>query len=476
MNTRSKLLAPFLLLTLAACVDRGGWKPAPQLTPEAVSAERTLADAKLEQAGWPTDAWWQAYGDPQLNALVEEGLRGNPSLQTAEARLRAAQGQAVAARAAQLPTVTLDGSVIRQRFPQDGLYPPPYGGGYYTQGQATLDFSYDIDFWGKNRELAQSARAGVAAAEADRAAARLAIAVAVVRAYIQFELSYELLDVANDSLKQQMTILDLTQQRVGSGLENTARVKQSQGIVALTRAGVEATQANIDLARNQIADLVGAGPDRGRDLTRPALRPPVNLSLPNVLPVDLLGRRPDIVAAREQVEAARHGVKSAEADFYPNVNLTAFAGFQSLGLSQLFDAKDRILGGGPALSLPLFNRGALEGQLYGRQAQVDLSVAQYNQTLLDAVRQVADVVTNWRSLERETTQQEEALDDAQRSYELTSERYRAGLDNYLSVLSSQNQVLLAQGLRAELLARRLTFSVDLVRALGGGYVAPAPVG
>ena len=202
----------------------------------------------------------------------------------------------------------------------------------------------------------------------------------------------------------------------------------------------------------------------------------MNLALPSVLPADLLGRRPDIVAAREEVEAARHGVKSAEADFYPNVNLTAFAGFQSLALSQLFDAKDRILGGGPALSLPVFNRGALEGQLYARQAQVDLSVAQYNQTLLDAVRQVADVVTNWRSLERETTQQAEALDDAQRSYDLTSERYRAGLDNYLSVLSSENQVLLAQGLRAELLARRLTFSVDLIRALGGGYIAPAPVG
>jgi outer membrane protein TolC len=155
------------------------------------------------------------------------------------------------------------------------------------------------------------------------------------------------------------------------------------------------------------------------------------------------------------------------------VNLTAFAGFQSLGLSQLFDASDRIIGAAPALSLPLFNRDALRGALYGRQAQVDQSVAQYNQTLLDAVREVADVVANWRALERETREQQIALEDAQRSYDLTTERYRAGLDNYLSVLSSQNQVLIAQGLRAELQARRLTFSVDLVRALGGGYRAPA---
>jgi NodT family efflux transporter outer membrane factor (OMF) lipoprotein len=471
-----RLFAPVLLLTLAACVDRGGWRPAPQLAPQALSSNRTLEEAKVEPSAWPADAWWHGYGDPQLDALIEEALRGSPSLQTAEARLRAAQGQAIAAHAARLPTVALDGSVVRQRFPVNGLYPPPYGGSYFTQGQLTLDFSYDIDFWGRNRALAQAANSGVEAAQADRAAARLALAVAVVRAYIQLDLSYALQDVANDSLKQQLSILDLTQQRVSAGLENTARVKQSEGEVALTRAGVEATQANIDLARNQIADLVAAGPDRGQELARPQLKAPSGLALPSVLPADLLGRRPDIAAARAEVESATHGVKAAEADFYPNVNLTAFVGFQSLGLAQLFDASDRVIGGGPALSLPLFNRGALEGALYGRQAQADMSVAQYNQTLLDAVREVADVVANWRATERETSQQERALDDAQRSYDLTSERYRAGLDNFLSVLSSQNQVLLAQALRAELQARRLSFSVELVRVLGGGYLAPASAG
>jgi NodT family efflux transporter outer membrane factor (OMF) lipoprotein len=476
MNTRIKLLAPWILFTLAACVDRGGWKPAPQLTPEAVTASRSLEAVQPQASAWPAAGWWHAYGDAQLDALIDEALRGSPSLETAEARLRAAQGQAVAARATRLPTVALDASVERQRFPVNGLYPPPYGGSYFTQGQATLDFSYDIDFWGRNRALSQAANAGVDAAQAQQAAARLALAVAVVRAYIQLDLSYQLLDVANESLRQQQTILDLTQQRVSAGLENSARVKQSEGIVALTRAGVEATQANIELARNQLADLAAAGPDRGRHIRRPQLSVPMSLALPSVLPSELLGRRPDIAAARAEVQSASHGVQAAEAAFYPNVNLVAFAGFQSLGLGQLFEASDRILGAGPALSLPVFNRGALEGQLYARQAQVDLSVAQYNQTLLDAVREVADVVANWRALERETTQQEAALDDAQRSYDLTTQRYRAGLDNYLTVLSSENQVIIAEGLKAELLARRMGFSVDLVRALGGGYTTPVHAG
>ena len=472
MSMRIRFLVPLALLVVGGCVDRGGWRPAPQLAPEALHADHTLADARVDTTAWPQDAWWHAYGDPQLDSLVDQALAGSPSLQTAEARLRAAQAQAIAAHGARLPTATLDAEVMRQRYPEDYLFPPPFAGSYVTDGRVALDFTYDLDFWGHNRALQAAARAGERAAEADKAAARLALAVAVVRAYVQLDLQYALLDVTNDNLKQQESILDLTQQRVGAGLENTARVKQSEGQVALTRAGVAYVEGNIDLARNQLADLVGAGPDRGLQVTRPKLNPPAYLALPSVLPAELLGRRPDIVSARLQVESAARGVKAAEAQFYPNVNLTAFIGFQSLGLSQLFDAGNHIVGGGPVLSLPVFNRDELRGALYTRQSQVDLSVAQYNQTLLDAVREVADVVTNWRALERETREQQSALADAQRSYDLTSERYRAGLDNYLSVLSSQNQLLLAQGLGAELAARRLTFSVDLVRALGGGYVPP----
>ncbi len=474
MPRRTALVLCFFSLALAGCVDRGGWKPAAQLEPHALTAEKTLAAAHIDPAAWPADGWWRAFGDPQLDTLVSEALATNPSLEIAQARLRAAQGEAIAAGAARLPQTALDGEVTRQRYPVHGLYPPPYAGNYFTDGRLALDFSYDLDFWGRNRALLSAARAGVDAAQADEAAARLALAVAVTRAYIQLDLSYALLEVANDNLKQQTTILELTQQRVGAGLENTARVKQSESMLALTRAGVASVQANIDLARNQIAALVAAGPDRGQTLTRPRLTAPADIALPSALPADLLGRRPDVAAARAQVEAAGHGVSAAEAAFYPNVNLMAFAGLQSIGLSQLFEASDRIVGAGPALSLPVFNRGQLRGALQGRQAQLDASVGQYNQTLLDAVHDVADVVANWRGLERESSEQRIALDAAQRSYDLTSDRYRAGLDNYLSVLSSQNQVLLAQGLRAELQARRLSFSVDLVRALGGGYVPVAP--
>src|SRR5579863_5046422 len=317
MNSRIALLLPLGALMLLGCADRGAWKPAPQLKPDALASTQTLHDARLDAAAWPAEQWWRSYGDPQLDALVEEALAGSPTLEIAEARLRAAQAQAVSARAAREPQAAFNASLTRERFPQNELYPAPIGGSWVTAGNATLDFSWDLDLWGRNRQLLAAARAGEAAAEADRQAARLAIAVAVVQAYVQFDLNYSLMDVTNDNLKQQQSILDLTQQRVSAGLENTARVKQSEGTLALTRAGLAFVEANIELSRNQLADLVGAGPDRGQTLKRPQLNAPAEISLPSTLPAELLGRRPDVAAARAQVEAAGHGIKAAEANFYP---------------------------------------------------------------------------------------------------------------------------------------------------------------
>src|SRR5215469_3886581 len=263
MSMRIFPLAPSLALALCACVDRGGWQPGSQLAPQALSLSHTVGEAAVEPAAWPADGWWRRYGDAQLDALIDEALAGSPSLATTQARLRAAQAQAVVARAARLPTTTANAEATRQRYAEDYLFPPPFGGSYVNDGRVALDFGWDLDFWGRNRARLAAARSGVAAAEADRAAARLALAVAVVQAYIQLDLQYALLDVTNDNLKQQQSILELTRERVSAGLENAARVKQSEGQVALTRAAVAYIEASIELARNQLADLVAAGPDRG---------------------------------------------------------------------------------------------------------------------------------------------------------------------------------------------------------------------
>src|SRR6185312_3323568 len=252
---RSALLASVGAMSFAAlagCVSRGDWHATPAIAPQNLIASRSLAHAPVSPQAWPTDSWWTGYADPQLNALIDESFMGSPSLEIAQARLRAAQSEATRAKAARLPTTTVDAEVTKQRYPEHGVYPPPYAGSYVTSGQLALDFSYDIDFWGRNREALASAQADVQAAEADKAAARLALAVAVARAYFQLDLDYAFADVAQANLAQQSTILDLTKQRVAAGLENNARVKQSEASMALVRAEVDYTQASIETARNAL--------------------------------------------------------------------------------------------------------------------------------------------------------------------------------------------------------------------------------
>jgi NodT family efflux transporter outer membrane factor (OMF) lipoprotein len=463
-------------VVVTGCVTDRDWHPPQPVAPNSLTADRALATAQTNEDAWPEDNWWRAYADAQLDALMGEALAGSPSLQVAQARLRSAQAEATRASGPRLPATAVNAETTRQRYSENGLYPPPYAGNYYTDGRVALDFSYDLDFWGRNRGVLESARAYVRAAEADHAAARLALTVAVARAYFNLDLQFALLDVAKGSLEQQSSILDLTRQRASRGLENIARVKQSEANVALTRVGVEYVEASIKLVRAQLGALVGAGPDRGADLQRPHIAGPEKAELPSTLPADLLGRRPDVAAQRWRVESATRGVAAAEAAFYPNVNLAAFAGFQTVGLSKLFNGGSAIVGAGPALSLPVFNRRELRGALQSQQAQYDLSVAQYNQTLIDAVNEVANVVTNWDALAKEANDARLAEDAAQTAYSITKERYRAGLDNYLTVLTSENEVFLTQAIRAQLLARELNLTADLVRALGGGYPASAPVG
>jgi NodT family efflux transporter outer membrane factor (OMF) lipoprotein len=469
-------LAVVSCMLAAGCVTDRDWHAQRPVAPNSLAADRALATAQTNEDAWPEDDWWRGYGDPQLDALMGEALAGSPSLQVAQARLREAQAAATSASGPRLPSTAVNAETTRQRYSENGLYPPPFAGNYFTDGRVALDLSYDLDFWGHNRELLESARANVHAAQADHAAARLALTVAVARAYFNFDLQFALLDIAKGSLEQQNSILDLTQQRASRGLENIARVKQSEATVALTRASVEYVEASIRLVRAQLGALVGAGPDRGADLQRPHVAGPQKAQLPSTLPADLLGRRPDVVAQRWRVESATRGIAAAEAAFYPNVNLAAFAGFQTIGLSKLFNGGSAIVGAGPALRLPVFNRRELRGALESQQAQYDLSVAQYNQTLIDAVNDVANVVTNWDALVREATEAHIAEDAAQKAYSITKERYRAGLDDYLTVLSSENEVFLTQAIRAQLLARELNLTTDLVRALGGGYPATAPPG
>jgi len=460
-------------LVLAACASPGGLSPSSSLrSADSVEATLSLDGARIAPDAWPTADWWKAYGDPQLDALIAEALEGSPTLAIAAARTRGALATVDVSRAALAPRVDAAAATTRERFSANGTTPPPYAGTTQTINQLQATLSWEIDFWGRNRAAYEAAVGTARASEVDEYAARLALSTAIAEAYVQLDRAYLELDVANANLRERQQIYDLTRDRNAAGIDSKVELKQAESALPATREVIAQLTERIALSRNEIAALLGKGPDRGLAIARPSAAVLAPVALPSSVPAELIGRRPDIVAQRWRVESARHAIDSAKAEFYPNVNLLAFVGFQAIGGGSLLSAASRAVGVTPAVTLPIFDAGRLRGNLAGRDAEYDVAVERYNQTLADAMRDVVDQLVSLRSVEAQRDEQRVAEATAQEAYDLALLRYREGLGNYLQVLSAEDPLLVQQTLGANLRARELTLSINLVRALGGGFDAP----
>ena len=459
--------ALMLVAALAGCASTRGLEPRAKLAePDSLAAEKSLADAPGGE--WPALDWWKRFGDPQLDALIDAGLAGSPTLRFAAARLDAARAQAQIAGAPLRPQVTGDASLGRQRFSQNYIFPPPIGGATFTTSQLDLSASYELDFFGKNRAAYEAALGRARAAEAESFAARLLLSSAIAGAYVQLARGYEQLDLARRTVEERQRIYSLTSDRVRAGLDSRLELKQVETSVPAARARVAQIEGDIALARNQLAALLGQGPDRGLAIDRPAMRM-TPVALPPRLGADLIGRRPDIVAARVRAEAAARDIDAAKRAFYPDINLTALIGVQSVTPAKLLEAGSAIPSIGAAVRLPILDGGRLRGNLAARDAEYDAAVEQYNQALADALREVVDQLSSLRSVQAQRGEADAALAAGEEAYDLAVTRYRAGLGTLLQVIVAETQVLDQRLLRADLNSRELTFAVNLARALGGGY-------
>ena len=436
---------------------------------DAVESSRVLSP---ETAGaWPQARWWAAFGDAQLDALVEEALAGHPTLRIAQARLAQAFALVDAAIASASPGIVGGLDVTRQRFSVSGTVPPPVAGTTRTTARLAMDFSYEFDYANRNDAAIAAARAAEAAAGADAQAARLALSSAVARGYFQLQALFAQRAITGREREQAERRLLLVRQRISAGLETEAELSRVGAVPPGLRASIAQLDAAIALARNQLAALAGKGPDRGLSIvqTPAGARAKGAPGLPPALPLDLLGRRPDLAAARWRVEAAAGEIEVAKKRFLPNVNLIAFAGIASLGLDRLLAAGSGIGGAGPAVRLPLFSAGGLQAGLRGREADYDLAVERYNELLLYAVREVADEVQTRRVLESERAERRLAYAASEQARRVALERYDAGIANYLEVLDAEAPLYALQRMDSDLSARALLAEVGLYRALGGGY-------
>jgi len=464
---RKPLAALLSALLLSACVET------PPTTPQLAKVEPSSLGLNGENAPHTPREWWKAFKDPQVDRLAPMVIANNPTLQGALAKLRAAQAELAVNRAQDRPQVTLDGSEQRILFSKDYIIPPPYGGSYRWYGSLTADMSWDLDFWGKQADLIAKARDTAVADALDAEAAHLALSGAFAQAYVDLLLNYQNGDVADATVAERTEILKISRGRFDAGLENGSAVEQAKSLLSIAQADQLRYAAAREVDIHAIAALAGQGGALYDTITRPTPDIDVALPLPGKLPADLLARRPDILAAKARVEAAVQGREAAHADFYPDINLAALAGFQSISLANMFTGGAFTMGIGPALHLPIFDAGKLKAQYARATADLDSSVADYNGAVVNAIKQTADAITEVKSLAAQRSHQEDAVKSAQRAFEIARERYRSGLDTQLPMLTAESTLLQARQELAGVVAEGLKQRITLLLTVGGGF-EPAP--
>ncbi|BBP04442.1 RND transporter [Sulfuriferula plumbiphila] len=456
-----------LVLVLSGCADFSGIRTQAQM----IQLQSLAATGRQANPGtFPQQRWWIAFGDAGLDALIAQAMAANPSLKIAQSRVIEAQASAAATGSPRYPQLNGEAKITRERLSENSIYPPPLGGSTVTMNSANLAGQWQLDLFGKNRAALDAAIGQSRAAEADAQAARMLLAANVAQRYFSLARLLAQQDLDRALLRQREQILELVRQRVAAGLDTTLAQRQAQAEVPQIRRDLAVLDEQAMLARHALAALIGAGPSATDKLL--AHLPSVGIpQVPRQIPAELLGHRADVVAARWRVESELQGIREARAAFYPNINLSAFIGFESIGLSKWLSVGSRTFGVGPALSLPIFDAGLLRARLQGHTARADAAIESYNAAVLNAIRDVADQLSSWHALQAQLQEQMAAQAAVSSAYDLALARYQGGLSNYLNVLTAENAVLQQRRILIDLQARVYDLDVGLARALGGGYVA-----
>jgi NodT family efflux transporter outer membrane factor (OMF) lipoprotein len=459
------VIAVSLLCACAHVPDIGTAKQ-----PRPVDALASARSFDAPRGEWPTSQWWRSFDDAQLDQLIAEALASAPTLEQAAARLREAEARAGLAQAAGLPNVGLDMSADERKLTYKGIFPPnAVPKGWNDFGRVTLDFSWEIDFWGKNRMVLESAVSEVRASEAENAAARVLLTTSVAQIYVQVQDLFVQLDLAHEASRTVESSEQLVRRRFAEGLETEAALEQAHARSNQAAAELAEVGERMSLARDALAAIVGQGPDRGLQVTRTGLSTRRPFGLPAALSADLLGHKPEVVAARWRVAAAAKRVGVARTAFYPNVDLLAFIGFDSLGLKKLGASGSDTGSVGAAIHLPIFDGGRLAANYRATSAQYDAAVAGYDAALTQALRETADAVRSLQSLDARLRPTQAALASAEKAYRLARRRYDEGLADFQSVLTTEDAVLQIRRAETALRTRGVLLDIALIKALGGGF-------
>jgi multidrug efflux system outer membrane protein len=457
-------------LALTACAGLPAADPAPRLATPGTD-DFVHAASGQPASEWPVANWWAAFNDAQLTSLIEQAIHNSPSMAVAQARIAQSDAQAQMLTADTGASVSADASLTRQHYSANSIYPPPIGGSTLNSGELGLNFSYDVDWWGRNRSLLTAALGRTAATKAEAAGAASTLSAAIATAYYQWQLVNSRIALQEQIEAQRNRLVALEVPRVKSGISAGDNVTPLHADAAAPRQTKVQLETQRDQLYYQLKSLVG-GTQFPEHLEAKPL-PAVASGLPANMPLDLLARRADVAASRERVKAALHEVDASRAAFYPDLNLSAIVGYSSFGLGKLLSASSRNAGITSALHLPLFDAGRLRAGLDSSRADVTLDIAQYDQAVQNAVAEVNDAAVAVQGAQREQASLDAQMAARKRDLASAERRMHAGLTDgreaardQLSVLALNDQELLRQ-------QRAISARIALTKALGGGYQDPA---
>jgi multidrug efflux system outer membrane protein len=454
-------------LLLCACAGFPS-KPAPASLPAALPL-----DAPATAGGaWPAAEWWRRYQDPNLDRLIELALDSSPTLATAHARFDSAREFVRVAGSETGAKVGLAGDASRQRLSDNGLFPPQLlGFHWYNQIDLGLQASYTFDWWGKQKATIAAALDQAKAAQADRSAAALVLASSVADTYFGWQADQARLAIARERLAVIEREGELTGLRIRAELDAGDSVHRSDSQLAAQREQLARLEGSARLRIVTLAALTGrAAADLPALVAKPL--PVVAAKLPDNVRIDLIARRADIAASRWRIEAAERNLDSARAEFFPDISVNALAGLGSIEFSRLIEYGSRVPQIGAAVHLPIFDAGRLQARYGASKVQIESAVAAYDQTLVDAARDVATQIVNLDQVAAERTQREIESDAALRLQASAQARQHQGLTDGRAVLAATEAALEQRDALAQLDSAALSADIALQRALGGGYESP----
>ncbi|EWC42176.1 AdeC/AdeK/OprM family multidrug efflux complex outer membrane factor [Pseudomonas stutzeri] len=459
------------LLSLALFAALGGCSLIPEYQrPQAPVAADWPQGEAYSQAAVQSSArvlgWREFFRDPALQQLIEVALENNRDLRAAALNVDAYRALYRVQRADLLPVVSADGSGTRSRTPGDlNMSGEP---GISSQYSATFGVSWELDLFGRLRSLREQALEEFFASEAAQRSTQISLIASVANAWLTLQADQALLQVTRDTLKTYEESFGLTQRSFDVGVASALELRQARSAVDSARVSIEQYTRLVAQDRNALALLLGqglpAGLPSGDGLERTQLA-----TLPVGLPSDLLQQRPDILQAEYQLRAINASIGAARAAFFPRISLTGAAGTASSELSGLFDGGSGYWSFSPSISVPIFNAGQLRANLDYAQISKNIQVAQYEQAIQTAFREVADGLAAQATYVRQVQAQRDLLQTSEDYYQLAERRYRTGVDSYLTVLDAQRQLFsVQQQLISDRLAQ-MTSEVNLFKALGGGW-------